>query len=78
MLLLADLFALLLGYVSGVRTLTAPAAVSWAAHLGSLKPAGTPLAFMGSKYTAVRVLTARMPENKLHVIGRCQESERSR
>src|SRR5215831_10546301 len=47
------LSALLLGFVSGLRTLTAPAAVSWAAHLGLLKLAGTPLAFMGSKYTAI-------------------------
>ena len=39
--------AFLIGVVSGLRALTAPAAVSWAARLGLLKLEGTPLAFMG-------------------------------
>jgi uncharacterized membrane protein len=39
--------AFLIGVVSGLRALTAPAAVSWAARLGFLKLEGTPLAFMG-------------------------------
>ena len=47
------LFALVLGIVAGLRALTAPAAVSWAAKLGLLSVAGTPLAFMGFRYTAV-------------------------
>jgi uncharacterized membrane protein len=50
-------FAFILGAVAGLRTMTAPAAVSWAARLGWLKVAGTPLAFMGLKYTPV-ILTA--------------------
>jgi len=41
------LLALLIGVVAGLRALTAPAAVSWGAHLGWLPLAGTPLAFLG-------------------------------
>jgi uncharacterized membrane protein len=41
------LIALLMGIVAGLRAMTAPAAVSWAAHLGWLPLAGTPLAFLG-------------------------------
>jgi uncharacterized membrane protein len=37
-----------IGFVAGLRSLTAPAAVSWAAHLGWLNLQGSPLAFMGS------------------------------
>jgi uncharacterized membrane protein len=45
--------ALLLGVVAGLRAITAPAAVSWVAKLGMLAVAGTPLAFMGFKYTPI-------------------------
>jgi uncharacterized membrane protein len=45
------LFAFLLGLVSGLRALTSPAAVSWAARMGLLKLAGTPLAFLGYSAT---------------------------
>ena len=44
------LFAFLIGVVAGLRALTAPTAVSWAAALRWLHLEGTPLAFMG--YTA--------------------------
>ena len=37
-----------IGLVAGLRSLTAPAAVSWAAHLGWLNLHSSPLAFMGS------------------------------
>jgi uncharacterized membrane protein len=37
-----------IGLVAGLRSLTAPAAVSWASHLGWLNLHGSPLAFMGS------------------------------
>jgi uncharacterized membrane protein len=47
------LYALLLGVVSGLRAMLAPAAVSWAARLGLLSVAGTPLAFMGFRYTPI-------------------------
>src|SRR5207248_2235691 len=40
--------ALGIGVVAGLRSFTAPALVSWAAHLGWLKLDGSPLAFMGS------------------------------
>lgn len=39
--------AFLIGIVSGLRALAAPAAVSWAARLGLLPLQGTPLAFLG-------------------------------
>jgi uncharacterized membrane protein len=37
-----------IGIVAGLRSLTAPAVVSWAAYLGWLNLQGSPLAFMGS------------------------------
>jgi len=37
-----------IGIVAGLRSLTAPAVVSWAAHLGWLNLQDSPLAFMGS------------------------------
>jgi uncharacterized membrane protein len=51
------LFALLIGVVSGLRTFTAPAAVSWAAQLGWLHLKGSPLAFLGAAVTPY-ILTA--------------------
>jgi uncharacterized membrane protein len=44
-------FALLIGIIAGLRAMTAPAAVSLAAHLGFLHLDGTPLAFMGATIT---------------------------
>ena len=41
------LIALVLGVVSGLRSMVSPAAVSWAARLGLLTLVGTPLAFLG-------------------------------
>ena len=41
------ILSLLIGVVAGLRAVTAPAAVAWAAHLGWVKVAGTPMAFMG-------------------------------
>jgi uncharacterized membrane protein len=45
------LFALLIGVVSGLRTFTAPAAVSWAAFLGWLHLKGSPLGFLSAVAT---------------------------
>jgi uncharacterized membrane protein len=45
-------FAVGIGVVAGLRSLTAPAVVSWAAHLGWLNLHGSPLAFMGSTLAA--------------------------
>jgi len=43
--------AFLIGVVAGLRAMTAPAAVSWAAHAGWLHLGGTWLAFLGFKFT---------------------------
>jgi len=43
--------AFLIGLVAGLRAMTAPAAVAWAARLGWLNLKGTPLAFMGAAVT---------------------------
>src|SRR5262249_4096336 len=45
------LLAFLIGLVAGLRAMTAPAAVSWAARLGWLNLHGTPLAFLGAAVT---------------------------
>lgn len=42
------LLAFLIGIICGLRSLTAPAVVAWAAHLGWLHLHGTRLSFMGS------------------------------
>jgi len=44
--------ALLIGVVAGLRTMMAPTAVSWAAHLGWLHLDGSWLAFLGYAWTA--------------------------
>jgi uncharacterized membrane protein len=49
--MIATLLALLIGVVAGLRTMTAPAAVSWAAHLGWLHLGGSWLAFLGYAWT---------------------------
>jgi uncharacterized membrane protein len=45
------LLSLLIGVVAGSRTMMAPTAVSWAASLGWLNIASTPLAFLGYRFT---------------------------
>lgn len=44
--------AFLIGVVAGLRSMTAPMAVSWAARLGWLGLESTPLAFLASAVTA--------------------------
>jgi len=51
--------AFLLGILAGLRSVTPPAAVAWAARLGWLHLEGTPLAFLGSAVAAY-VLTGLM------------------
>jgi len=46
-------FALGIGFAAGLRSLTPPAVVTWAAHFGWLNLNNTPLAFMGSIITVV-------------------------
>ncbi len=45
------LLCLLLGVACGLRSLTPPAVVCWAAHLGWLNLAGSPLAFLANPIT---------------------------
>ncbi|MFL9909307.1 DUF4126 family protein [Paraburkholderia sp. RL17-337-BIB-A] len=62
--------ALLIGVVAGLRAMTAPAAVSWAAHLGWLPLQDTPLAFLGFTATPyiftvlaiVELITDQLPK----------------
>lgn len=42
-----------IGFVAGLRSLTAPAAVAWAAYLDWINLQNSPLAFMGSKWTVI-------------------------
>ncbi len=61
--------ALLAGIVAGSRTMTAPAAVSWAAHFGLLDLDGSWLAFMANKWAVwifsllalVEMITDQLP-----------------
>ena len=46
-------FAFGIGITAGLRSLTPPSVVAWAAHLGWLNLSNTPLAFMGSIVTVV-------------------------
>ena len=50
------LLAFCVGVVAGLRSLTAPAVVAWAAHLGWMNLYASPLAFMGSAW-AVGIVT---------------------
>lgn len=54
--------AFLIGFVAGLRSLTAPAAVSWAAHLGWLDLEGSPLSFMGSTLAVIGFSVAAVAE----------------
>ena len=54
--------ALGIGLVAGLRSLTAPAAVSWAAWLTGLDLEGSPLAFMASKLAVVIFTLAALAE----------------
>jgi uncharacterized membrane protein len=62
------LLAFLIGAASGLRSLTAPAAVAWAAHLSWLNLNGTSLSFMGSTASVVvftLLATAELIADKL-------------
>jgi uncharacterized membrane protein len=47
------LLAIGIGIVAGLRSMTAPALVSWGAYLGWLNLHGSPLSFMGSIIAAI-------------------------
>ena len=53
---LALVLAFGIGVVAGLRSLTAPAVVAWAAHIGWINLHGSPFAFMGSVW-AVGIFT---------------------
>jgi uncharacterized membrane protein len=46
-------FAFGIGVVGGLRALTAPAAIAWAAHLGALNLHDSPLAFIASTWAVI-------------------------
>ena len=50
---MAFLCAFVFGVIAGLRSMLAPAAASWAAWLGIVHVEGTPLAFMGYRYTPI-------------------------
>lgn len=54
--------AFLIGCVAGLRTMMAPAAISWAAHLGWLPLEGTGLAFLGAAVTPWLLTAAALAE----------------
>ena len=54
--------ALGIGFVAGLRSMIAPAAVSWAAHLHWLDLAGTPLGFLGSTVAVIVLSLAALAE----------------
>jgi uncharacterized membrane protein len=56
------ILAFLIGGVAGLRTLTAPAVVSWAARLGWLHLEGTRLAFLGFAATPYILSVAAIGE----------------
>jgi uncharacterized membrane protein len=61
-------FAVGIGVVAGLRAMTAPAVVSWAAHLGCLNLHGSPLAFMGSPVTVAIFSLAAIAEFVIDVL----------
>jgi len=54
--------AVLIGIVAGLRAFTAPAAVSLAVHCGRLSVAGSPLAFLGYRWTPWILLVLGLAE----------------
>jgi uncharacterized membrane protein len=65
-MILALAFAL--GIVAGLRSMTAPAAVAWAAHFGWLHLESTPLAFLDSaaaRYLLLALMLAELMADKL-------------
>jgi uncharacterized membrane protein len=56
------LLALLLGAVAGLRSMTPPATIAWAAHLGWLDLAGTGLAFLANIWSRIILTLAAVGE----------------
>jgi len=51
-----------LGFVAGLRSMTAPAVVAWASHIGWMNLSGSPLAFMGSRWAVALFTLAALGE----------------
>jgi uncharacterized membrane protein len=58
----ALIVALGMGFVGGLRSMTAPAVVAWAARLGWMRLSGSPLAFMGSRLAVIIFTVAAFGE----------------
>jgi uncharacterized membrane protein len=56
------ILAFLIGLVAGLRAMTAPAVVSWAARLGWINLSATPLAFLGDAWTPYIFTLAALAE----------------
>jgi len=64
------LFCFFLGCIAGLRSLTAPAAVCWGAHLGWLHFSGTKLAFIDHNATLIIFTLLALPGIALPLLGR--------
>jgi uncharacterized membrane protein len=65
---MALILAFAIGIVAGLRSMTPPAAVAWAAHFGWLHLETTPLAFLGStpaRYLLLGFMLAELAADKL-------------
>jgi uncharacterized membrane protein len=51
-----------LGFVGGLRSMTAPAVVAWAATMGWMRLGDSPLAFMGSRWVVAIFTAAALAE----------------
>ena len=58
----ALLLAFSIGVVAGLRSLTAPAVVAWAAYIGWINLHGSPLAFMGSVWAVAIFIVLALVE----------------
>ena len=56
------LLAFALGFIAGLRSMTPPAVMAWAAHLGWLSLDGTPLSFLASPVARYVLLVAMLGE----------------
>ena len=71
------LLAFCIGIVAGLRSLTAPAVVAWAAHLGWMNLSASPLAFMASAWAVgiftmlalVELVTDQLPKTPARTSG---------
>jgi uncharacterized membrane protein len=62
------LLAVAIGFIAGLRSMTAPAAVAWAVSFGWLSLEGTPLAFLGSaaaRYILLVLMVGELVLDKL-------------